>query len=349
MKQKIKTALASFGMSGQVFHGPLLKVNQEFEVIQVLERSKNLSKQLFPEARIVRNFDEIIDNREVELVVVNTPDWLHFEMAEKAIAAGKHVVVEKPVTERSNEAAHLLQLAREKGVLFTVFQNRRWDNDFLTVQKVIESGNLGRIVEFESHFDRYRTFIKPDTWKEDREESTGVLHNLGSHMVDQAYVLFGMPKAVNAVLKIVRNGGKVADYYDIRMEYERFSAILKCSYLVKEPGPRYSVYGEYGTFHKWGIDNQEENLKAGMLPVGDDWGKEPEKDWGTLVYEKDGLEFSGKVETIAGDYNAFYNNVFDAIRNGEELAVKPQEAIDVLKILEACIESNQKRKNIDIG
>lgn len=349
MEQKIKTALASFGMSGQVFHGPLLKVNPDFEVVQVLERSKNLSKKLFPEAKIVREFDEILRNTDIELIVVNTPDWLHYEMTKQAINAGKHVVVEKPVTQRSEKAEDLLELARKKGVLFTVFQNRRWDNDFLTVQKVMESGNLGRLIEFESHFDRYRTFIKPNTWKEEGDEYVGVLHNLGSHMVDQAYVLFGMPKAVNAYLKIVRRGGNVADYYDIRMEYEGFSAILKCSYLVKDPGPRYSIFGEYGTFHKWGIDNQEEDLKAGKLPVGDNWGTEPEKVWGTLVYEKNGLEFSGKVQTIAGNYNAFYKNVSEALRKGADLAVKPEETIEVLKILEACLKSNRERKTIEMG
>ncbi|MFW5755040.1 MAG: Gfo/Idh/MocA family protein, partial [Tangfeifania sp.] len=139
MKQKIRTALASFGMSGQVFHGPLLKVNPDFKVVQVLERSKNLSENLFPGAEIVREFDEILRNPEIELVVVNTPDWLHYEMAKQAINAGKHIVVEKPVTLRSDEATELLELARNKGVLFTVFQNRRWDNDFLTVKKVMES------------------------------------------------------------------------------------------------------------------------------------------------------------------------------------------------------------------
>lgn len=348
MTQKIQTALASFGMSGQVFHGPLLKVNSGFEVVQVFERSKNLSDKLFPEAEIVRDFNAILKNPGIELVVINTPDWLHYEMARDALNAGKNVVVEKPVTQKPAEAEELLRLSKKKNLLFTVFQNRRWDNDFLTVRKVIESGNLGRLIEFESHFDRYRTFIKPDTWKEEGDEYSGVLHNLGSHMVDQAYVLFGMPKAVNANLKIVRKGGKVADYYDIRLEYEEFSAILKCSYLVKEPGPRYSIFGEYGTFHKWGIDNQEENLKAGNLPAGDDWGTEPEKDWGTLVYEKNGLEYRGTVETIPGNYNAFYENVYEALRNGAYLAVKPQETIDVLKILEACLESNRTKKQVKL-
>lgn len=346
MKQTIKVALASFGMSGQVFHGPSLKVHPGFEVIQILERSKNLSKNFFPDAEIVRSFSEILKNAITELVVINTPDALHYEMAKQAINAGKNVIVEKPVTQKSQQAEELVKLARKKGVLFTVYQNRRWDGDFLTVQKVLAQGNLGRLIEFESHFDRYRTFIKPDTWKEEGDEFVGVLHNLGSHMVDQAYVLFGMPKAVNAYLKIVRLGGKVADYYDIRLEYEGFSAIFKCSYLAKDPGPRYSIFGEYGTFHKWGIDNQEENMKAGRLPVGDDWGTEPEEEWGTLTYEKDGLEFQGKVQTVPGNYNAFYDNIFDVLRNGAELAVKPEEAKEVLRILEACLESNRNRKEV---
>ena len=226
MSQPIKTAISSFGLSGQAFHGPSLKVNPGFEVVQVLERSKNLSRQLFPDASIVRDFSKIIKNPAIELVVVNTPDYLHYEMVKQAINAGKHVVVEKPVAQKSAEAEELLQLAKNKGVVFTVYQNRRLDGDFLTVQKILEQGNLGRLVEFESHFDRYRTYITPDTWKEEGDEYIGVLHNLGSHMVDQAFVLFGKPLSVNANLKIVRTGGNAADYYDIRLEYKTFSAIL---------------------------------------------------------------------------------------------------------------------------
>ncbi|MBK6283916.1 MAG: hypothetical protein IPF54_15825 [Draconibacterium sp.] len=165
-------------------------------------------------------------------------------------------------------------------------------------------------------------------------------------MIDQAYVLFGKPKSVSAHLKIVRTGGEVTDYYDIRLEYDGFSAILKCSYLVKNPGPRYSIYGEYGTFHKWGIDPQEELLKAGNLPVGDNWGTEPESEWGTILFEKDGMDFKEKIETVPGDYNIFYNNVYDAIRNGAELLVKPEEALEVLKIIEACVVSNREKRTV---
>ncbi|MDO8951560.1 MAG: Gfo/Idh/MocA family oxidoreductase [Draconibacterium sp.] len=346
MINSIKTAITSFGMSGLVFHGPLLKVNQGFEVVNILECSKTNSRNLFPEAKIVRSYKEILGNSEVELVIVNTPDKFHYEMAKQALLSGKHIVVEKPVTLDSAQAAELVNLAHDKGLIFTVFQNRRWDGDFRTVQKVLAEGKLGRLIEFESHYDRYRTFITPDTWKEEGDEFAGVLYNLGSHLVDQAYVLFGKPKAVTAHLKIVRTGGVVTDYYDIRLEYENFSALLKCSYLVKKPGPRYILHGEFGSFFKIGIDGQEELLKAGNLPVGEKWGSEPREHWGTLFYEKDGKEFEEIVETLPGNYNIFYNNVFDAIRNGAELFIKPEEAVEVLKLLEACLKSNKEKRTV---
>lgn len=348
MTTLIKTAIASFGMSGQVFHGPLLKVNKGFDVLCILERNKSISKNLFPEATIVKSYDELLSNDAIELVIINTPDVLHFEMAKQAIEAGKHIVVEKPLAQKSCEAAELVRLAKEKGVVFTVFQNRRWDCDFRTVQNIINDSKLGRLIEFESHFDRYRTFIAPNTWKEEGDEYSGVLYNLGSHMIDQVYVLFGIPKAVTAHLRIVREGGMVNDYYDIRLEYEGFAALLKCSYLVKDPGPRYSIYGEYGTFYKSGIDPQEEMLKAGHLPSEEGWGTEPEEEWGTLFYEEDGEDVEELVETLPGNYNIFYNSVYESIRNGAELPVKPEEAVDVLKILEACLLSNKEKRTVEL-
>jgi len=344
----IQTAIASFGMSGQVFHGPSLKVNRGFKVDKILERSKNISQKLFPGATIVRSYQEILNNPEIELVVVNTPDDLHFEMAKQALEAGKHIVVEKPVTQKSEEAEELVKLANEKGLVLAVYQNRRWDGDFRTVQKVMREAKFGRLIEFESHFDRYRTFITPNTWKEEGDEYAGVLYNLGSHMVDQVFVLFGKPKAVTAHLKIVRKAGVVTDYYDIRLEYNGFSALVKCSYLVKNPGPRYTIHGEYGTFYKWGIDPQEELLKSGKLPEGDDWGKESPDDWGTLVYEENGEDVEELVETLPGNYNIFYNNLYEAIRNGAELLVKPEETIGVLKILEACLLSNKEKRTVEL-
>lgn len=346
MTRKIKTALAAYGMSGQVFHGPLLKVNPGFEVVEILERSENRSAKLFPEAKIVRDYQSVLENEQVELIVVNTPDNLHFDMVMAALEAGKHVVVEKPVAHTRHQTEELFRKAKAKGVLLTVFQNRRFDGDFLTVQNIIRQGYMGRLVEFESHFDRYRTFVDSSSWKEKGDEHVGVLYNLGSHMIDQAVVLFGKPFAVTAHLKIVRTGGVVNDYYDIRLDYTDFSAILKCSYLVMSPGPRYSIHGEKGSFHKWGIDPQEEMMKKGLLPTGDDWGSDQDEFRGLLSFQKDGLKVEGKVQTIAGNYNLFYNNVYDVLNNGGETLVKPHEVIAVIEVLEACLKSNRERKTI---
>lgn len=346
MGKIVQTALASFGMSGMVFHGPSLKTNTNFNLHSILERTKNLSVKNYPDAKIVRSFEELINQDEIDLVIVNVPDKYHYDMCKQALEAGKHVIVEKPFTQTVEHADELIQLAKEKGLILSVYQNRRWDGDFLTVKKVLETGMLGRLVEFESHFDRYRNFIQEGTWKEAGDERHGVLFNLGSHMVDQILVLFGMPKAITARLDIVRDGGKVSDYYDIRMQYDQVSVILKSSYLVREPGPRFSLYGTLGTFHKWGIDPQEEALKEGRLPNEGNWGTEPETDWGMINTEWDGLNFKGNIETIPGNYNFFYDNIYDAIVNGKELLVKPEESRDVIKVLDCCLQSNKENRTI---
>jgi scyllo-inositol 2-dehydrogenase (NADP+) len=346
MEQPIVTAIASFGMSGQVFHGPFLKVNPRFQVRKILERTKTISKSLFPEVEVVKTFEDILRDREIELVIVNTPDRFHYEMARQALDAGKHVLVEKPFTFTVREADDLISMAEKKGKLLTVYQNRRWDGDFLTVQKILQSGVLGNLVEFESHFDRFRPFITPSTWKEEEGEYAGVLYNLGSHTVDQALALFGMPDAVTAHVRIIRSGGKVIDYYDIRLHYPGFAALLKCSYLVKEEGPRYIIHGTNGSFLKWGIDPQEEILKTGVLPGGDAWGNEDESKWGILNVLNQNTEMVQKIPTEKGNYQIFYDNLAEAIRFGQPLAVNPREARDTIKILELAIESNREKRTI---
>lgn len=346
MSKTIQVALTSFGMSGQVFHGPTLKVNSNFQVKKVLERTKNFSVQLFPEAKIVRSYENILNDKEIELVIVNTPDTYHFEMCRQALNAGKHVVVEKPFTQTSEQAKELIQLAKQKGKIITIYQNRRWDGDFLTAKKIIEDGLLGRVVEFESHYDRFRPEIQQGTWKEQANQNGGVLYNLGTHMIDQALVLFGKPNSVTAHFHILRTGGQVDDYYDIRLQYDGFAALLKCSYLVREPGPRYSIHGTNGSFQKWGIDPQEEALKNGELPVGENWGKEPENNWGILHTETKSKIINQKYETLAGNYNIFYENVYNAITNDAELLVKPEEAKLTMEIMELCLKSNQEKRTV---
>lgn len=345
----INTGLCAYGMSGQVFHGPLLASDPRYRVVKVLERSGSRSAGLFPDASIVRSLSDLIYDKDIELIIVNTPDHTHYNFARQALNARKHVVVEKPFTVTVSEAKRLVRLAHRKGRLLTVFQNRRWDGDFLTVRKLVEQKKLGRVVEFESHFDRYRNYIQTDTWKEDGKLGTGTLYNLGSHLVDQVLVLFGMPDSLYAEIKIQRDGGKVNDYYDIHMYYEGLKVILKSSYLVREPGPRFMVHGTQGGFLKYGTDPQEEALKAGKLPSADPrWGREDKEWWGLLNTEVEGRSFQGALETEAGCYPAFYDNLYMALTGGTEPAVTPYEAVNTIYIIEKAIESSRKKHPVKI-
>jgi predicted dehydrogenase len=201
-------------------------------------------------------------------------------------------------------------------------------------------------VEYEAHYDRFRNYIAPATWKEEPGPGSGILYNLGSHMLDQVLILFGKPERVSARIGIQRPGGKVDDFYDLRLEYSGLNVIVKSSYLVREPGPMYMVHGVSGSFVKFGIDPQEEALKLHQIPGAPGWGTEPEKFWGKLNTEIDGLHFEGKVETLPGNYLGYYQNLYEAIREGKEAAVKPEQAMLVIQVIEAAIKSNQERRAI---
>jgi scyllo-inositol 2-dehydrogenase (NADP+) len=344
MSKPISVAIASYGMSGMLFHAPMLQVNPNFDLVCIQERSSDKSKSRYPFAKIVRSFEDILADKSIELVVVNTPDKYHYPMALQAIDAGKHVVVEKPFTQELWQAKELISRAQEKGVILSVFQNRRWDGDFLTVQKVIEQQVLGRLVEFESHFDRYRNFIQEGNWKEDPDNGTGTLYNLGSHMIDQVLTLFGKPARIWADLHILRTGGMVDDCFELKLEYPGMKVTTRGSYLVREPGPRFILHGTQGSFLKWGSDPQEEALKAGVWPNQENWGSEPESDWGLLNTSMQDIHYRGKVETLPGNYNAYYDNLYSAIRQGKELAVKPEEAMMVIQVIDAAMTSVAERK-----
>ncbi len=343
--RKIKTALASFGMSGKVFHGPLLHIHEGFEVLKILERHRSDSNKRYPYAQIIRTYNDILSDKNIELVIVNTPDHLHYEMTKQALEADKNVVVEKPFTLKSNEADELIKLARKKKKFLSVFQNRRWDSDFLTIQKIIKNKFLGRLVEYEAHFDRYRTFIQ-DSWKEDSSIGTGTLYNLGSHLIDQALVLFGFPEWLFADVRYARKNSKVDDFFDIKMGYPDVRVTLKASYLVKAPGPKFILHGEKGSFQKYGMDIQEEELKKGRWPKGDDWGLEPENIYGELTSDINGAEFSGTIASEPGNYLAFYDSIYQTLVHDEKPLVTAQQARDVIRIIEAAYESAREKKVI---
>jgi predicted dehydrogenase len=343
-QRPISTALLSYGMSGQVFHAPLIQSVPGFHLAMVVQRHAQTVRDRWPNVRVVAAAEEVLANREVELVVVNTPNDTHARYARKALLAGKHVVVEKPFTITVAEADDLIELAAQKKLVLTVFQNRRWDGDFLTVQQVLRTGQVGKVAEFEAHYDRFRNYIEPGTWKEQSGAGTGILYNLGSHMLDQTLVLFGLPASVDARIGTQREGGMVDDFYDIRLRYEGFLAIVKSSYLVREPGPRYALHGHRGSFVKYGLDPQEQALKEGHLPNQPGWGQEEKLFWGKLHTDA-GVEY---LETKPGNYPAFYQNVYQAIREGQPLAVPPHEARDVIRLIEACYQSNREQRAVAI-
>jgi predicted dehydrogenase len=340
MKKPIKTGIASFGMSGMVFHAPLLNSSEGFEIKTIVERNKNLSRERYSKTHLARSYDELLQDNDIELIIVNTPDNLHYEQAKQALKAGKHVVVEKPFTQKYEEAVELTEIAKSKKLVLTVFQNRRWDGDFLTVRKIIADKMLGRLVTFESHFDRYRNFIQENTWKEELSSGSGIVFNLGSHLIDQAIVLFGKPDSVNADIRTLRTNGKTDDYFDIRMGYsENYSVLVRGSLLVKEPGPKYILHGTEGSFLKWGTDPQEQDLKDGKLPDHSSWGKEKESDWGLLNTTSKGHKFEGELETIPGNYQEFYRKLYRAIRENDEVPVNPMDAAFGIRVINAAFES----------
>lgn len=342
----ISVGLASYGMSGLVFHAPLLAANPQFTLRKVLERHGEKSKACYPAVTVVKDFRALVADESLELIVVNTPNALHFEMGRQALLAGKHVVLEKPFTVTAREAYDLIALAQAQNRVLTVFQNRRWDGDFRTVQQVVKQQLLGKLVSYEAHYDRFRNYIEANTWKEETGPGSGILYNLGSHMLDQALVLFGKPQAITADIGTQRPGGQIDDYYDITLHYPNLKAVVKSSYLVREPGPRYMLHGTEGSFLKSGLDPQEEALKAGLLPIGPTWGQEVKADWGVLNTQINGLHFTGAIETLPGAYPSFYQNVYEAIREGQELQVKPEEAALSIHLIELAQQSSREQRTI---
>jgi scyllo-inositol 2-dehydrogenase (NADP+) len=348
MEKKIVVGIASFGMSGRVFHAPLLAYHKSFRIKRIVERSKDDALTLYPGIIPSRSFDDLLSDDEIDLVVVDTPDDTHFEFAKKSLEAGKHVVVEKPFTQTVEQAEELLHIAARTKRVLSVFQNRRWDGDFLTVQRVVQESLLGRIVEYEARWDRYLNSLRPNTWKEQASRGVGMLTDLGSHLIDQAVVLFGMPEAVTSHLNKIRTGSTIVDWFDVRLHYEGKNVAVRGSYVAREPAPRYVLHGTHGSFIKYGIDPQEAALQQRKNPNDADWGKEPESSWGLLNTEKDGKPLKEKIETLPGNYSAFYDNMADCITQGSLPAVKPEESVNVMKIIWAAKRSNEMRKTVDV-
>lgn len=341
----LQVGLAGFGPGGQTYNAPVIASTKGFRLSKILTSNPQniaVATQHYPQAKLVSDYDSIINDREIDLVVITTPNHLHFSLAKQALQAGKHVIVEKPFTTSSQEATELIELAGLHNRIISVNHNRRWDSDFRTIEKLLmEPSDLGKIVEYRAHFDRFRNFIKTG-WKEKKEvPGSGILYDLGSHLIDQVLVVFGSPTEVFAHLRKQRADSEVIDNFEILLLYPELKVSLTAGMLVKKPGPRYTVLGRNGSFLKYGMDVQEAALKQGKSPADtENWGIEPKEQWGEL-YLEEGVKH---VKSEPGDYREFYNNIYDCIVHDQPLAVSPQQARTVIEIIEAALRSHQQKQ-----
>lgn len=345
--KKIKTALLSYGMSGKVFHAPFLELHDGFELTGSWERSKKLIQTDYPNVKSYASLEELLAD-DIELVVVNTPVETHYEYAKKALLAGKHALVEKAFTTTAAEAEELNAIAKEKGLKLTVYQNRRWDSDFLTVKQVVDQNLLGDIVEAEFHFDRYNPLLSPKTHKETVNAGAGVLKDLGPHIIDQALYLFGYPEAVHGDVRITRENSLVDDWFDISLYYPDKRVRLKAGFFVREAIPAYIVHGKKGTFLKQRGDIQEDVLKTGAKPNRTDWGTEAAEKEGLLHTEIDGEVLRKNIPTLQGNYYALFDGVYEAIAENKTEPVTAEDGIKTMKVIDAAYASSEQKKIIQL-
>lgn len=345
---KIKTSIVGFGLSGRYFFAPFIKHNSSYLLHSFVTSQIDVVLSEYPNTEVYPSFEDVLNNNEINLVIVSSPNYTHFEYASKALSAGKHVIVEKPFTVSVKEGKFLTELANRKGLMLVPFQNRRWDGDYLTIKKMLKEGELGEIVYFESHFDRYRPQYDRVEWKNEQLPGNGVLYDLGSHLIDQALDLFGMPDKVFADIGIHRLKGKVDDFFDLHLYYSSLKVVLKAGVMVREQGPRFIVHGRNGSFIKYGLDPQETNLRNGMQPSNNDLGVDDVENYGLLHTEKDSEIVRQNIETVAGNYKAYFKNVAAAIRDTEPLIVTSTDGVNIIRIIEKAYESNRQGQIVAI-
>jgi scyllo-inositol 2-dehydrogenase (NADP+) len=353
MTEPIRAAVIGFGNGGRTFHSAFISAVPGLHLAAIVQRKGDEAAQAYPNATIYRSVEEMLADDSIQLVSVTTSNQTHFELGRQSLLAGKHTVIDKPFTITSAEAAELIAIARERNLVLSAFQNRRWDGDFRTLRDIISRGVLGRLVVFESHYDRYRQELRLNTWKESGLFGGGQLYDLGTHIIDQALALFGAPQTITANIRVERDHALNDDAFDIRFNYigeteKNLIVWLRSTMTAAIAGPRFTLHGTQGSFVKFGIDPQEDAIKAGGVIGSPGWGEEPESLWGTLKLA-DGSE--SRIPTEPGDYRGYYANVRDAILGEAPLAVTARDAWRTARIIELAHQSSEEGRtlNVDMG
>ncbi|SFN18984.1 oxidoreductase [Variovorax sp. OV329] len=334
----LRVGLVGYGFAGQTFHAPVLSVVPGLQLAAVASSQADKVLADWPGAAIVPDVEALMAaDLAIDLVVVATPNEAHFPVAKAALAAGRHVVVDKPFTLDAAQASELADLARSRRKIVSVYQNRRFDSDFLTLRQVLAEGRVGRPVFFESHFDRYRPDVRV-RWREQKVPGAGLWVDLGAHLMDQAVQLFGKPDTLQLDTAALREGALVEDYFHAVLRWEQgphapLRAVLHATTLAADPAPRYILHGTRGSYVKYGVDPQEDALRTGARPGGEGWGVDPEDGSLTLIGDS-GQPEAGTVPTLAGDYTRYYAAVRDAIAGTGPAPVTPEQAVQLMELLD---------------
>ena len=346
--QLVKVGLCAFGMSGKVFHAPFLKEHPGFFMSAVVERSKEESKSQYPDATIYRSVEEMLQLADIDLVVVNTPVQTHFGYAKAALEAGKNVIVEKPFTVSVTEAEELVRLAEEKNLFLSVYQNRRFDRDYLQVKKILAEEKLGTLKEAEIRFDRFRTQASGKDHKENpAQKGSGSVHDLGSHLIDQATQLFGFPEKLFADVFSMKGTAYANDYFELILYYQNELRVrLKSSVFSKEAHYAYVLHGDNGSFLQERTDRQEDELVAGAIPTfGEDWTEPLHETDGILHYFNESSMWERRITlSQPGNYMHYYEQIYEHLVFGADLPSPGHEIVQNMKIIEAALESAEKGK-----
>ncbi|WP_110657370.1 oxidoreductase [Salinicola halimionae] len=339
MKGSIRVGLVGYGMASKRFHAPLITAQDGLSLVAVASRDADKVHADWPSVPVEPTPQALLARDDIDLVVIPTPNATHYPLVSEALAAGKHVVVDKPFTVTADEARKLCDQAVEAKRLLSVFHNRRWDADFLTVRDLIDSQSLGKIVHFESHFDRFRPEVA-QRWREEPAPGAGAWFDLGSHLLDQSLVLFGTPESISLDLSCQREGAKVDDYFHAVLRYGESRVILHGGTLVSTPGARFTVHGTRASYVKHGLDPQEDMLKRGDRQPSPQWGEDWRHGLMTIGQVREGGQPElHEIPTLPGDYLAYYAGVRDAIQGTAPLPVTAEAALDVMRMLEAGIQS----------
>lgn len=340
----LRAGIIGFGVAGRYFHAPLLRA-AGISIPAVVTSKPAPAREYLGDVDVLGSADELLARDDIDLVVICSPNTLHVPQSAAALCAGKHVVVEKPVAATAAEVSELERLATQHKRKFAVFQNRRWDSDFLTIKKLIDTGRLGTINAYHARWDRFRPQVTPH-WRDRDAPGHGILYDLGTHLIDQALMLFGMPEWLFANVFTQREGGETVDGFEILLGQGRLRMTIGVSLICADGGYRYRVNGSRASFLKRGLDQQEDQLKAGVEPGENHFGSEPAEQWGTLVHGETGQREVITPET--GRWLTFYELMRRAIEQDDAVPVSAAQAHDTIRIVEAALTSSAMGCRIDL-